>query len=102
MGFTPGLSSNADLMRDALAFCSGLKPDVDSGRWHSLQESAKSRPMQPPATPLANRLSRGGGATSFPIAESSVGMRSSTNDPKASEMADNEFEVMSSGQASLR
>ena len=47
MGFASGLTRDTGLRRDALAFGSGLKPDVDSCRWHSLQESAKSRPMRP-------------------------------------------------------
>ena len=44
MGFAPGLTCDAGLGRDALALGSGLKPDVDSCRWHSLQESAKALP----------------------------------------------------------
>ena len=47
MGFAPGSTCDAGLKRDALAFGSGLKPDVNSGRWHSLQESAKIQPMLP-------------------------------------------------------
>src|SRR5271165_2307321 len=42
--FRSRLACDAGLGRNALAFGSGLKPDVDSCCWQSLQESANSRP----------------------------------------------------------
>jgi hypothetical protein len=45
MSFAPNLTCDVGLGRDALTVGSGLKPEVDRRRWHSLQESARAQSL---------------------------------------------------------
>jgi hypothetical protein len=59
MSFAPGLTSDLGLGRNALKVGSDLKSDVDSRRWHSLQESAKKFPSNQNALGLGSLQAAG-------------------------------------------